>query len=35
MAFVPLMGWLGFFDVDLDAVRAAQRSSEAGQLLLL
>jgi hypothetical protein len=32
---VPYRGRLGFFDVVLDTVRAAQRSSEAGQLLLL
>jgi hypothetical protein len=31
LAFVPLKGRLGFSDVDLDAVRAAQRSSEARQ----
>jgi hypothetical protein len=35
MAFVLLKGQLGFFDVDLDAVRVAPRSSDAGQLLLL
>jgi hypothetical protein len=34
LAFVPLTGRLGFFDVDLDAVRAAQQPSETGQLSL-
>ena len=34
MAFVPLEGRLGFFDVDLAAVRAAQQSSDAAQLSL-